>query len=45
VYAVQEKIYLKTNFQLLNKMVANCKQNNHQIRFWLLKIYKNKSND
>jgi len=37
---LQEKSYLEINFYLSNEIVANCDQNSHQIKFWLLNNYK-----
>jgi len=35
----KKKLFIH-QFLLPNKTVANCDQNNHQIRFWLLNNYK-----
>jgi len=37
---IRKKNYLETNFLLSNKIIANCDQNNHKIRFWWLNNYK-----
>ena len=36
----KKKCYLKINIQLPNEMIANCDQNNYQIKFLLLNNYK-----